>query len=77
MLHGEELMSKRRRARSWPQKGSYPHPAGGYIVHGPVKPGQRIRVVGHLKAEPDTEKLAKALIELAKHKTGRDSTPRS
>lgn len=53
-----------------------PLAAGGYIVRGPIKPGQRIRVVGHLKAKPDTKKLAKAIIELAEEQTRRDSKKR-
>lgn len=58
-------MTKCRHACGWPPKGSYPHPEGSYIVPGSVEPGQRIRVIGHMKAEPDYDKLAKALIELA------------
>lgn len=63
----EETITKRRHARGWPPKGSYPHPASGHIHQGPKKPGQRIRVTAHLKAEPDTKKLALAVIELAKY----------
>ena len=50
-------MPKRRHAHRWPPKGSYPHPDGGYVLPGKAKNG--IQVTGHLKAEPDTEKLAK------------------
>lgn len=59
-------MPKRKRARKWPPKGSYPHPDGGYVL--PTTKGKNgIRVTGHLKAEPDTKALAMAIIELAKH----------
>ena len=66
-------MARRKRVRSWPPKGSYPHPAGGYIHHGPRTSGSGIKVTAHLKAEPDTKKLALAVIELAKHLDRRDS----
>jgi hypothetical protein len=62
-----ETMSKRKHARNWSPRGSYLHPAGGYILPGGRRPGDRIRVTAHLKAEPDTEKLARAIVELAKH----------
>jgi len=58
-------MKRRKRARDWPPKGSYPHPAGGYIHQGPVRPGQQIRITTHLKQEPDYDALAKAFILLA------------
>ena len=51
-----ETMTRRKRLRQWPPKGSYPHPAGGYIT--PTTRGGRIRVTGHLKAEPDLKRLA-------------------
>lgn len=60
-------MPKGKPKHGWPPKGSYPHPAGGHIVHKPVRSGQRIRVVGHLKAQPDTKGLALAIVELTKH----------
>jgi len=56
---------KRSRARSWPPKGSYPHPAGGHILRGKRGHGNRIQVTGHLRAEPDTKKLAEAIVRLA------------
>jgi len=56
---------KRRHARRWPPKGSYPHPASGRI--GPTRQHGRIRATAHLKAEPDTRKLAEAVVQLAEN----------
>ncbi|MCP3996508.1 MAG: hypothetical protein GY722_15850 [bacterium] len=56
---------KKRRKRGWPPKGAYPHPKGGYILEMEPKPGDRIRVIGHQREEPDLEALAKAVVELA------------
>jgi hypothetical protein len=64
-------MKRRRHARKWPPKGSYPHPAGGHII--PGRPKNGIRVTGHLKAKPDFDALAKAFIELAQHLGKHDS----
>ena len=61
-------MTKRRHAPSWPPKGSYPHPGGGY-GHDHIyvtKDGRRISITAKLKAEPDTKDLARAILELAK-----------
>ncbi len=62
-------MTKRMRAHSWPPKGSYPLPGGGYGLDGihVTKDGRRIRTTAHLKAEPDLKALAGALLEHAKH----------
>ncbi len=65
----------RRPARQWPPKGSYPHPAGGYIT--PTTRGRRIHVTGHLKAEPDMKRLAEAAVELADHLRRIDDQGRS
>jgi hypothetical protein len=66
-------MVKRRRPRQWPPKGSYPHPDGGHIT--PTTGSGRIRITGHLKAEPDLKRLAEAIV---KHVEGqRQRTRRS
>lgn len=70
-------MKRRKRARAWPPKGSYPHPAGGYILEGPVVPGQGIRVSAHLKAEPDMKKLTHVVIMLAKQLAREERTARA
>jgi hypothetical protein len=57
-------MTRCRPARSWPPKGAYPHPAGGYI--GPTRTHRGIQVTTHLRAEPDTKRLALTVIELAR-----------
>ncbi len=38
---------------------------GGYILEMKPKPGDRVRVIGHLREEPDLKRLAKCFIELA------------
>jgi hypothetical protein len=65
-----ETMTKRKHARGWPPKGSYPLPGGGYALDGrnnATKSGRKIVVTAKLRTEPDLEKLALAVIELAKH----------
>lgn len=73
-------MQRRTHARGWPPKGSYPHPAGGHILEGPIKPGQQIRIVAQLKKEPDLKVLARAYFELAKQlaiQDGASQVPRN
>jgi len=63
-------MSKRKHAPRWQPKGSFPLPDGSYAIQSrPFKntDGRKIIVTGKLRAEPDTEALAKAFIELANH----------
>lgn len=62
-------MTKRRGARGWPPKGAYPLPGGGYGLDRTyvTKDGRRLHSKAHLKAEPDTKKLALAIIKLAEH----------
>lgn len=62
-------MPKRKPASSWPPKSSYPLPDGSYALDhaGSLKNGRRIHITAKLKAEPDTEAIANALIELAKY----------
>ena len=62
-------MKRRRHARKWPPKGSYPCPTGGHIISARSQNG--IRVTGHLKTEPDYHALAKAFVELAKNQHGK------
>jgi hypothetical protein len=57
-------MKRRKRARKWPPKGSYPHPDGGYV--GPTIRHHGVRVAAHFKTEPDTKKLADAVLRLVK-----------
>jgi hypothetical protein len=72
-------MTRTRRSRKHPPKGSYPHPAGGYVterIGPPDAHGRRIaiRVIHHPK--PDAKMLARAFIELARielEKKRRDS----
>lgn len=68
---------KKRRKQTWPPKGAYPHPKGGYILEMKPKPGDKIRVIGHLREEPDLETLARAFIELALELQRRDNEKRS
>lgn len=68
---------KKHSKGSWLPKGAYPHPAGGYIIHGKAKPGDRFRVIGHLREEPDLEALAKLMMELAVELRQRDKNNRS
>ena len=58
------IMPKPR--RPWPPRGSYPHPAGGYVYHVPKRRGDRLQVTVHLRQEPDYQQLARALVELAR-----------
>lgn len=62
-------MKRPRHARKWPPKGSYPHPAGGHITSSRSRHG--IRVAGHLKDEPNYDKLARAFVELARLRRGK------
>ena len=62
-------MTRKRRPRKHPPKGSYPHPDGGYVTEHiglPDKHGRRIRLRFLHHAEPDAEKLARVFVELAK-----------
>ena len=62
--------SRARRSSSRP-KGSYPLPAGDYVVQsvGPLdKRGRRLRIKAVHRAEPDAAKVAQALIELAQER---------
>lgn len=63
-------MTKNQHPRPWRPKGSYPLPDGSYAldrVSKPDKHGRRIRTTANLNSGPDTEWLAFAAIELAKH----------
>ena len=49
-------------------KSAYPHPGGGYVIQHITEPddrGRRLRVRGHVKAEPDPKRIAEVIIAVA------------
>lgn len=47
------------------RRGSFPHPAGGYVCHEQRTSSNRVKITAHLRAELDRKKLAMADVELA------------
>jgi hypothetical protein len=60
-------------------KSAYPHPGGGYVIQHITEPddrGRRLRVRGHVKAEPDPKRIAEVIIAVALEQVGRSSEHR-
>ncbi len=68
-------MPRRKPSRQWPPKGAYPLPGGGYAQDSRSKNDVHLRF--HLREEPDLERLARVIIELAKRRVRRDKRRRS